>query len=131
MPRSRPRRSARRSTCRPPLDPPAPYAPGSSRALFQIVELGSSIWKKLVEPPERVQIEAVKQRYREVACILRLLPAEADSAELRVVERQQSPRGRLVDRNDEPIERGLRRSERHLLLQDEMNERGVARVPSP
>src|SRR5439155_21276356 len=80
---------------------------------------------------ENFQIETVQERDGEVAGVARLLPAEPDRAQLHVVERQQPRGGRIPDRDDEPIERGLRGGERHLLLQDEMDERGVAGVARP
>ena len=80
---------------------------------------------------ERGQVEAVQERRGQVARVARLLPAEADRSELQVVDREEAHRRRHADRHDQSIERCLRGREGHLLLQDQVDERRVARVSRP
>ena len=88
--------------------------------------------RQFVESLERVEVErAGLDRLGERPTVARLLPAEPDGQELGIGQLEEARRGKRPDDGHEPVERGLRRRQRDLLLEDDVQERRKARAHGP
>ena len=67
----------------------------------------------------------------QLANVAGLLPAETDRQQLGVVELEETGRRQWVRRRPEPVEGGLGRSQRHLLLEHDMGQRPETLRPIP
>src|SRR4029077_21136828 len=63
--------------------------------------------------------------------VARLLAAEPDREELVVAQDEECARGERIRGEEQPIEGGLRRRERDLLLEDDVDEGREPRCPVP
>ena len=86
----------------------------------------------VVQRVERVQVQAAgEDRAGQLATIARLLAAEPGGFERGVVQFQEPLRRQRRRDSQQPVERGLGRRQRHLLLQDDAQESWEARLPRP